>query len=152
MCYTLYLPAAIIPVFVAPALAAVALLPQGRQVLLLLPTITGMLVLRREVAGAMAPLALLLLPVRAAVVIREAMLAPVDFLRLGWPVLPVLPLPLRAALFIIAPLPVVHKRLGLLPTVSEGLLLVPGALIAVLWPVVPFVVSFFFLVMHLVQV
>lgn len=74
-----------------------------------------------------------------------------------WPVPPVvrvlLLLSLCTAFFIITPFSVMHKGLGLFPAASEVLLtpilLAPGALVPVLRPFMPLVMSLFFLVMHL---
>jgi hypothetical protein len=130
---------------------ASATLTQGRLFFGLLPAVAGMLVLWSVVLVPFLPFASLVSVVGRMVVIGEAVLVAVDILR-AWLAMPphvglvfgagahFVFLKTSAVLF-------VQKGTRLFPAVSEVLLI--GMLLrTAMWALVPLLMSFFFLVMH----
>jgi hypothetical protein len=131
-----------------------ALLTQRRKLLLLLPSVTGMLVVRCEIVVFAAPFAWLFIPAMVRVVVREAMQVPADVIGV-WSAMR---LAMSAALvlgacahffFAVKSVALLPEWSWFFPSASEVLLFILMSRVGATCSFVVFVISFFFLVMHL---
>src|SRR5690606_27167640 len=80
--HKIQLPAAFFPVFIVTALLTAALLAEWRELLMLLPPVTRMLVFRSEMLTAIAPFTALVSSVGSMVIVRKTVLVTADIFML----------------------------------------------------------------------